>query len=39
MAQPAEAAKDAALRAVGRTIVNFQRLEHTLKLAARLGPI
>ncbi len=29
--------RDAALRAVGRTVVNFQRLEHNLKLAARLG--
>ena len=33
------APKDAALRAVGRTVVNFQRLEHNLKLAARLGPV
>jgi hypothetical protein len=32
------ATKDAAMRAVGRTVVNFQRLEHNLKLAARLGP-
>jgi hypothetical protein len=24
---------------VGRTVVNFQRLEHNLKLAARLGPL
>ena len=31
--------KDAALRAVGRTVVNFQRLEHNLKIAARLGPL
>jgi hypothetical protein len=31
--------KDAALKAVGRTVVNFQRLEHNLKLAARLGPV
>jgi hypothetical protein len=31
--------KDAALRAVGRTVVNFQRLEHNLKIAARLGSI
>jgi hypothetical protein len=31
--------KDAALKAVGRTVVNFQRLEHNLKLAARLGPL
>ncbi len=29
--------KDAALRAIGRTVVNFQRLEHNLKLAVRLG--
>jgi hypothetical protein len=31
--------KDAALSAVGRTVVNFQMLEHHLKLAARLGPL
>jgi hypothetical protein len=31
--------KDAALKAVGRTVVNFQRLEHNLKLAARLAPL
>ena len=31
--------RDAALRAVGRTVVNFQRLEHNLKIAARLGPL
>jgi hypothetical protein len=31
--------KDLALRAVGRTVVNFQRLEHNLKFAARLGPL
>jgi len=31
--------KDAALGAVGRTVVNFQRLEHNLKIAARLGPL
>jgi hypothetical protein len=31
--------KDVALRAVGRTVVNFQRLEHNLKIAARLGPL
>jgi hypothetical protein len=31
--------RDTALRAVGRTVVNFQRLEHNLKLAARLGPV
>ncbi len=29
--------RDAALKAVGRTVVNFQRLEHNLKVAARLG--
>ena len=29
--------RDAALIAVGRTVVNLQRLEHNLKLAARLG--
>jgi hypothetical protein len=34
-----ESPKDAALRAVGRTVVNFQRLEHNLKLAAQLGRI
>jgi hypothetical protein len=39
VSQPSEKSKDAALRAVGRTIVNFQRLEHNLKVAARLGPI
>ena len=38
MAQHSDTSKDAALRAIGRTIVNFQRLEHNLKLAARLGP-
>jgi hypothetical protein len=31
--------KDAALRAVGRTVVNFQRLEHNLKRAAHLAPL
>jgi hypothetical protein len=31
--------KGAALQAVGKTVVNFQRLEHNLKLAARLGPL
>ena len=31
--------KDAALQMVGRTVVNFQRLEHNLKLAARLCPL
>jgi hypothetical protein len=30
--------KDAALGAVGRTVINFQRLEHNLKIAARLWP-
>ena len=39
MTKDATASKDAALRAVGRTVVNFQRLEHNLKLAARLGPV
>lgn len=39
MAQNKMASRDAALRAVGRTVVNFQRLEHNLKLAARLGPV
>jgi hypothetical protein len=39
MSQSASTAKDAALRMVGRTVVNFQRLEHNLKLAARLGPL
>lgn len=38
MAQHSDRSKDSALRAVGRTIVNFQRLEHHLKRAARLGP-
>jgi hypothetical protein len=31
--------KDCALHMVGRTVVNFQRLEHNLKLAGRLGPL
>jgi hypothetical protein len=31
--------KDAALEPVGRTVVDFQRLEHNLKLAARLAPL
>jgi hypothetical protein len=31
--------KDLALRAIGRTVVNFQRLEHNLKVMARLGPV
>ena len=39
MSHSTDASKDAALRAVGRTIVNFQRLEHNLKLAAQLGPV
>jgi hypothetical protein len=39
MMQHAGTPKDAALRAVGRTVVNFQKLEHQLKLAARLGPL
>lgn len=30
--------KDVALRAVGRTVVNVQRLEHYLKVMTRLGP-
>jgi len=33
------ASKSAALEAVGRILVNFQQLEHNLKLAARLGPL
>jgi hypothetical protein len=39
MLQPSDTSKDAALRAIGRTIVNFQRLEHNLKIAAQLAPI
>ena len=39
MLQSVDTSKDSALREVGRTIVNFQRLEHNLKLAARLGPL
>ncbi len=39
MAQLKPTSKDAALRAVGRTVVNFQRLEYNLKIAARLGPL
>ena len=31
--------KDVALRAVGRTVVNFQRLERCLKDLARLGSV
>lgn len=30
--------KDAALHTLGRTVVNFQRLEHNLKLLASLAP-
>lgn len=37
MSPQADTPKDAALRIVGRTVVNFQRLEHNLRLAARLG--
>ena len=39
MDQKPNSTKDAALRAVGRTVVNFQRLEHNLKLAAQIGPL
>jgi hypothetical protein len=39
VSQPADTSKDSALREVGRTVVNFQRLEYNLKLAARLGPL
>lgn len=39
MSETSFTSKDSALRAVGRTIVNLQRLEHNLKLAARLGPL
>lgn len=39
MSSQMDTSKDAALRMVGRTVVNFQRLEHNLKLAARLGPL
>lgn len=39
MSQNAPTPKDAALRMVGRTVVNFQRLEHNLRVAARLGPL
>lgn len=38
MSRDIETSKDAAFRAVGRTVINFQRLEHNLKLAAKLGP-
>jgi hypothetical protein len=37
MSSQAPNPRDDALKAVGRTVVNFQRLEHNLKLAARLG--
>ena len=39
MSQSASTSKDAVLRMVGRTVVNFQRLEHNLKMAARLRPL
>lgn len=39
MHQQSVTSKDGALQAVGRTVVNFQRLEHNLKLAARFGPL
>ena len=39
MIEQPESPKDKALREVGRAVVNFQRLEHNLKVAARLGPI
>lgn len=39
MSSQVDMSKDAALRMVGRTVINFQRLEHNLKLAARLGPV
>lgn len=39
MSQNTSASMDSALCAVGRTVVNFQRLEHNLKRAARLGPL
>lgn len=38
MPDDTNAFQDIALRAVGRTVVNFQRLEHNLKLVARIGP-
>lgn len=37
MSQPPDAVRDDAFRAVGRTVVNFQKLEQLLKLAAQLG--
>lgn len=39
MSSQVDTSKESALRMVGRTVVNFQRLEHNLKLAARLGPL
>jgi hypothetical protein len=39
MSQDTSDSKDHALRVVGRTVVNFQRLEHNLKCAARVGPL
>lgn len=39
MQSQVDRSKEAALQMVGRTVVNFQRLEHNLKLAARLGPL
>jgi len=39
MSQNTSASKESALCAVGRTLVSFQRLEHNLKRAARIGPI
>jgi hypothetical protein len=39
MSEDVFAPRDAALREVGRTVVNFQRLEHNLKMLARLGPL
>jgi hypothetical protein len=39
MSQGIATPKDLALRAIGRTVVNFQRLEHNLKVLARLGPV
>lgn len=39
MADDTKTFKDVALRAVGRTVVDFQRLEHNLKLVAHFGPM
>jgi len=39
MPSQVDRSKEAALQMVGRTVVNFQRLERNLKLAARLGPL